>query len=60
LAKTSPAGIGLDSPALKWAIRLAISASHAASAPGSGSKSTLSRSWRASARRSSGGRTSAS
>lgn len=44
LAKTSPAGIGFDSPALKWATRRAISDSHAASAPGSGSRSTLSKS----------------
>jgi len=42
-ANTSPAGIGWDSPASKRAMRRAISASQAASAPGSGSKSTLSR-----------------
>jgi hypothetical protein len=42
LANASPAGIGLDSPDLKRSIRWAISASQAASAPGSGSRSTLS------------------
>lgn len=59
-AKTSPAGIGLDSPALKRATRRTISAPHTASAPGSGSRSTLSKSLRASARRWSGGSTRAS
>src|SRR5436190_316165 len=56
-ANTWPAGIGWDSPASKRAMRRALSASQAASAPGSGSKSTLSSRRRARIRRCSGGRT---
>ena len=59
-ANTSLAGIVFDSPASSRWIRRASSVSHADSAPGSGSISTLSSNWRASFRRWSGGRISAS
>lgn len=42
LAKTSPAGMGFDSPEVNALMRRAISASQATSAPGCGSRSTLS------------------
>lgn len=59
-AKTSDAGIVRDPPASKRAMRRAISASHAASAPSSGSGSTLTKRRYAKATRWSGGSTRAS